>query len=100
MTFMESLLTSGAGFLVVFIGLGVLIGLVYALGAISEKLLSDDGKAVAPAAKAAAPTAPAVQAKAEIANREELVAIFSAAVAEQLGTDVSAIRVVSLKQVQ
>ena len=99
MTFMESLLTSGAGFLVVFIGLGVLIGLVYALGAISEKLLSDDGKAVAPAAKAA-PAAPAVQAKAEIANRAELVAIFSAAVAEELGTDVSAIRVVSLKQIQ
>ena len=99
MSFMESLLTSGAGFLVVFIGLGVLIGLVYALGAISEKLLSDGSKASAPAAKAA-PAAPAVQAKAEIANREELVAIFSAAVAEELGTDVSAIRVVSLKQIQ
>lgn len=99
MTFLESLSTSGVGILIVFIGLGILIALVYALGAISGKLLSEGDKASTPAPKAAAPAA-APAAKAEIANREELVAIFSAAVAEELGTDVSAIRVVSLKQVQ
>ena len=100
MTFIESLSTSAIGFLVVFLGLAILIALVYALGAISGKLLADD-KASAPAPKAAAaPSVTAKAAKTEIANREELVAIFSAAVAEQLGTDVSAIRVVSLKEIQ
>ena len=98
MTFFESLTTSAVGFLIVFIGLAILIALVFVIGKVCAKLLDEDSapaKVAAPAAKAVAPAA-----KAEIANREELVAIFSAAVAEELGTDVSAIRVVSLKQVQ
>ncbi len=97
MTFLESLTTSGVGFLIVFIGLAILIALVYVLGKICGKILSEENAAPVAPAKAVAPAAPA---KAEIANRNELVAILSAAVAEELGTDVSAIRVVSLKQVQ
>ena len=98
MTFLESLTTSAVGFLIVFIGLAILIALVFVMGKVCAKLLDEDNapaKTAAPAAKAAAPAA-----KAAIANREELVAVFSAAVAEELGTDVSAIRVVSLKEIQ
>ena len=98
MTFWESLTTSGVGFLIVFIGLACLIALVYALGKVCGKLLGEDAAKAAPTKVAA--SAPAAPAKAEIANRSELIAIFSAAVAEELGTDVSAIRVVSLKQIQ
>lgn len=101
MTFLESLTTSAVGFLIVFIGLAILIALVFVMGKVCATLLNEESapkKTAAPAAPAAKAAAPA--AKAEIANREELVAIFSAAVAEELGTDVSAIRVVSLKQIQ
>jgi hypothetical protein len=44
-------------------------------------------------------SAPAV-ASAVIENRDELVAAVCAAVAEENGTDISAIRVVSFKKVQ
>lgn len=98
MTFWESLTTSGVGFLIVFIGLAILIALVYVMGKVCTKLLNEDSAPANTAAPAA--PAPVKAAKTEIANREELVAIFSAAVAEELGTEVSAIRVVSLKQVQ
>ena len=100
MPFLESLTTSGTGFLIVFIGLGILIALVYAMGKICARLLNEND---APKAKKTevAPAAPAPAApSAGIENREELVAILSAAVAEELGTDVSAIRVVSLKQIR
>ena len=96
--FGESLASSGIGFLIVFIGLICLIALVSVMGAVCQRVLKDEKKAVkkaAPApAKVAAPAAPAA-----IANRDELVVAFSAAVAEELGTDVSAIRVVSLKEI-
>ncbi len=95
MTFLKSLTTSGVGFLIVFIGLSILIALVYAMGKICARLLNEND---APKTKKteASPAAPTVG----IENREELVAILSAAVAEELGTDVSAIRVVSLKQIR
>lgn len=97
MTFLESLMTSGVGFLIVFIGLAILIVLVSVMGKICGKLLDEKAPEEAPK-KASAPAVAC--AKAEIEDRETLVAIFSAAVAEELGTDVSAIRVVSLKRVQ
>lgn len=99
-SFGESLASSGIGFLIVFIGLICLIALVSLMGSICGKVLKDDKKTAkkAPAAPAkSAPVAPA--APAAIANRDELVVAFSAAVAEELGTDVSAIRVVSLKEI-
>jgi sodium pump decarboxylase gamma subunit len=102
-SFGESLASSGIGFLIVFIGLICLIALVSLMGSICGKVLKDDKKTAkkAPAAPAkSAPVAPvAPAAPAAIANRDELVVAFSAAVAEELGTDVSAIRVVSLKEI-
>ena len=100
MTFLESLTTSAVGFLIVFIGLAILIALVFVMGKVCATLLNEESAPKKTAAPAAPAKAAAPAAKAEIANREELVAIFSAAVAEELGTDVSAIRVVSLKQSQ
>ena len=95
--FGESLAKSGIGFLIVFIGLICLIAIVTILGKICQKVLKDDVKA--PAAKKAAPAAAPAPVAKTIENRDELVVAFSAAVAEELGTDVSAIRVVSLKEI-
>ena len=94
--FGESLAKSGIGFLIVFIGLICLIALVAVLGKVCQTLLDEEGeKKAAPAPIAApAPAAPAA-----IENRDELIVAFSAAVAEELGTDVSAIRVVSFKEI-
>jgi hypothetical protein len=51
------------------------------------------------AAPQAAPVAQAPAQSAVIENRDELVAAVCAAVAEENGTDISAIRVVSFKKV-
>ena len=95
--FGESLGKSFIGFLIVFIGLVCLIAIVSALGKVCQKLLSEDAAPAPQKAKAPVMAAPA--APAPIENRDELVVAFSAAVAEELGTDVSAIRVVSLKEI-
>lgn len=81
------------GVAVVFAGLVILIGLVYLLNLVSDKLLKDKApaKSVAPVATATASDV--------IPNREELVAAVCAAIAEEEGTDISAIRVVSIKKV-
>lgn len=52
----------------------------------------------APAPAAPAPAAPAPAANA-IPNRQELIAAVSVALAEELGEDVSAIRILSFKKV-
>ena len=94
-SFAQSLGDAGMGILIVFIGLICLIALVAVLGKVSETLLREDVES-----KAAPKAAPARQAApAAIANRDELIVAFSAAVAEELGTDVSAIRVVSFKEI-
>ena len=95
--FGESLAKSGIGFLIVFIGLICLIAIVTILGKVCQAILKDDAKK--PAAKIAAPAPVAAPVAKTIENRDELVVAFSAAVAEELGTDVSAIRVVSLKEI-
>ena len=95
--FAESLGKSGIGFLIVFIGLICLIAIVSLMGKLCEKLLNDKKPETAKAP--AAPVAPVAPKSAAIENRDELVVAFSAAVAEELGTDVSAIRVVSLKEI-
>ncbi len=97
-TFLEALQTSGVGFLIVFLGLVCLIAVVYAMGAVCTRLLREEDEAQKKAA-VSAPAAAPVAAAGEIPNRDELVAVLSAAVAEELGTDVSAIRVVSFKQI-
>ena len=52
----------------------------------------------APVVAPAPVTAPVPTTKAAIENKQELIAAISAAVAEELGTDVSAIRITSFKK--
>ena len=81
---------------VVFVGLAVIIGLVELMNFITNKMESKK-KASAPAV--ASVPAPAVAQTTVIENRDELVAAICAAVAEENGTDISAIRVISFKKV-
>jgi len=77
---------------IVFIGLLSIVILTTIMSAVIrafEGKKKEEAPAAAPAAVAAAP----------IANRGELVAAIAACVAEDLGTDVSGIRIVSIKNV-
>ena len=81
---------------VVLMGMGtVFFGLIclIVLTSIMGRIL---GREAAPAV-AAAPAAPAVAAAEP--NRQELVAAVSAAIAEELGTDITGIRILSMKKV-
>ena len=75
----------------VFFGLICLIGLTALMG----RIVGHSQKTAAPVAAPAA--APAVPVAAE-PNRQELVAAISAAIAEELGTDITGIRIHSLKK--
>ena len=82
-------MVAGLGVAVVFVGLIAIVGLVWAMNKLCDRFLGTKPKAVAPAAPAA---------NAPIANREEIVAAVCAAVAEEEGVDISALRVVSFKK--
>lgn len=69
----------------VFFGLICLIALTYLMSFLLRR------KAALSPAPAAAPTAPEP-------NQEELIAAVSAAIAEELGTDITGIRIVSMKK--
>jgi Na+-transporting methylmalonyl-CoA/oxaloacetate decarboxylase gamma subunit len=93
------------GVTVVFAGLICIIAIVALMNALTTIKVA---KSVAPKESAApaavAPAAPAANSAATpvaapIENRGEIVAAVCAAVAEELGTDVSAIRVVSFKKI-
>lgn len=75
---------------VTFIGLTCLIFLTFLLGKIA-------GGSTKPAAAAPAPAA--VTAADAIPNRQELIAAVSVALAEELGTDVTGIRILSFKKI-
>ena len=76
----------------VFIGLACLVFLVMAMGAI----IRPAKKEAAPAATAAAaPT----QSQMDNGKKPELMAAIAAAIAEDMGTDISAVRIVSIKKV-
>ena len=77
---------------VTFIGLIALIFMIMIMGAICRK--GENGQAKPPEAPAVIP--PAADA---IPSRGELIAAVSAALAEELGTDVAAIRILSFKKV-
>ncbi len=81
------------GLCTVFIGLICIIAICYLMSAVVRKL---DARKPAPAVEAPAPAASA--APAPIENRGELVAAISAAIAEELGKDVSGIRILSIKR--
>ena len=76
----------------VFVGLGCIVLIVSVMSAIVRKL---KGNAAAPAPVAAAPVQPQVNS----GKKPELIAAIAAAIAEDMGTDVSAIRIVSIKKV-
>ena len=91
-----ALIVSVIGVSVVFVGLACIIGLVELMTVICNKLLEKGGakKANAPApAVASAPVSSGA-----IENRGEILAAVCAAVAEEEGTDISAIRVISFKK--
>ncbi len=88
-----------ANWFVAVMGIGVVfIGLVciIVLCSIMSAVIRAFEKNKKPAA-VAAPAAPVAKAAAPIANRGEFIAAVSVAIAEELGTDVSAIRIVSVK---
>ena len=84
------------GVSVVFVGLICIIAILYLMNfliSIGEKAKTE--KTTTPAT----PAAPAsLQAVAPIENRREIIAAVCAAVAEEEGTDISAIRVISFKK--
>ena len=90
--------------LVCLLGVGVVfVGLIAIIGIVKLTNLACDflklTKPVAPAAPAVpAPTAPATPASGPIPNKQEILAAVCAAVAEEEGVDVSAIRVLSFKK--
>ena len=85
----SNLLVVGMGVGVVFFGLICLIAVCYLVSFFSRSRGEEPVKAAEPVA-AAAP--------AGIPNRQELVAAISVAVAIDMGTDPSALRIVSLKK--
>lgn len=74
----------------VFVGLVCIILLVTLMSYVCRK---SDAKSAAPAPVAVPTDAP------KPAIRPELIAAVSAAIAEDMGTDISAIRIISMKQI-
>lgn len=81
----------------VFVGLVCIVVLIKIMGAILGKTGNAAPEKPAPAAASAAPAAAVVPAG--IPNRPEFVAAVSAAIAEDLGTDVSKIQIHSIKRI-
>jgi len=79
------------GMCTVLLGLTCIVFLCMLMSYVVSKLAKPD----APSKAVPAPAAPAA-----IENRGELVAAIAAAVAEELGADVSAIRILSLKKIE
>ena len=79
------------GIAVVFAGLVILIGVIYLMNFLCDKLLKKETKV--------AQTPVATPTNDVIPNREELVAAICSAIAEEEGTDISASRVLSIKKV-
>ena len=76
---------------VVFVGLILIILICKIMGLFFTKTAKADKKAVAPVATPSATNAP-------IANRQEIIAAVTAACAEEMGKDISALRVISFKK--
>lgn len=84
----------------VFIGLICIILLIKLMSIVTAGFAkSETAPAAAPAPAPAPVAAPAPAPTAVIENRAEIVAAVCAAAAEELGTDVSALRVVSFKKI-
>ena len=85
---------------VVVLGIGVvfvgLICIVLLCKIVSAVCMLSEGKKVQTAPSVAAVPVPSTQ---PIQNRQEIIAAVSACVAEELGTDISAIRILSFKKI-
>lgn len=79
------------GIAVVFIGLTCIVGLCKLMSLALKKTAATDNNI-------AVPNVSTESAADVIPNREEMVAAVSAVIAEELGNDISAIRIVSLKK--
>ena len=77
---------------VVFLGLVFLIGIVSAMNLITSKFVKEQ-----PAKKESAQ--PVIATNQKIENKQEILAAVCAAIAEENGTDISAIRVLSFKKI-
>ena len=80
---------------VVFVGLICIIGIISIMNAICYGLASKKTAQPAPVKSEVPASAPA----APIENKQEIIAAVCAAVAEENGTDISAIRVISFKKI-
>lgn len=89
-------LVIGMGLGIVFVGLICIIFICYMMSKV-VRLLEGKKESEPAAAPVAAPVAAPAPAS-PVANRQELVAVIACAIAEELGTDVSAIRIKSIKQ--
>lgn len=81
---------------VVFLGLVLLIAACVLMSCIVRLTTGAKGEQSAAQTPVAAPAA--APAPADIPNRQQTVAAISAAIAEQMGKDVSAIRILSIKK--
>ncbi len=87
--FLEVLQVAGIGLGTVFVGLICLVAICKLIGFVCSKLPEGKTKKT--------PSLPPKDA--EIPNRQEFIAAVSAAIAEELGEDVSAIRITSVKRI-
>lgn len=85
------------GMVTVLLGLICIIVLCWLMGVICTRFGGEESASAAAPQPAAAPVA--VAPSATIPNRGELIAAVTAAIAEELGTDVSALRVTSFRRV-
>ncbi len=97
------LFVAAMGICTVLIGLTCIIFLCMLMSAFCRRFSSDkeNAPAQAPAVQqaASAPVSAPASVSTEIPNRSELIAAVTAAIAEELGTDVSALRVRSFRRV-
>lgn len=87
----------GFGFGLVFVGLICIILICSIVGALCKNLIKDKGTGADSAAQTAGNFAPAA-ANDDFKDKGEFVAAVSAVIAEELGTDVTGIRVLSIKK--
>lgn len=90
-TAISDLTVFGFGFGLVFVGLICIIVICSVMGAICKKFIKKSDAVATPAA-------PAAQAPVQAANKGELAAAIATAIAEDLGTDVTGIRIKSIKK--
>ena len=91
-------LVIGMGLGVVFFGLICIIILITIMGKVINLFVKDEPAPVKAMPLPQAPKA-ASASSGEIPNRAEFVAAVSAAIAEELGTDINKIQIVSIKKI-